>query len=77
MAPAPPFPVLVIGYFFNGFGLSLQVNGSSAQSVITPLVMFVMQDAGANGYVASLKDNASVKMGILHAIYGKRISLRF
>ncbi|KAI0087346.1 MFS general substrate transporter [Irpex rosettiformis] len=51
MAPAPPFPVLAIGYVFNGFGISLQ-------------------DAGANGYVASLKDNANVKMGILHAIYG-------
>ncbi|KAI0759756.1 MFS general substrate transporter [Irpex lacteus] len=51
MAPAPPFPVLCIGYVFNGFGISLQ-------------------DAGANGYVASLKDNANVKMGVLHAIYG-------
>ncbi|KAI0676395.1 MFS general substrate transporter [Trametes maxima] len=50
-APAPPFPVLVLGYAINGFGLSLQ-------------------DAGANGFVASLKENASTKMGILHAIYG-------
>ncbi|KAM5540128.1 hypothetical protein V8D89_006268 [Ganoderma adspersum] len=50
-APAPPFPVFVLGYAFNGFGLSLQ-------------------DAGANGFVASLKDSASTKMGILHAIYG-------
>ncbi|KAI0763030.1 MFS general substrate transporter [Trametes elegans] len=50
-APAPPFPVFVLGYAVNGFGLSLQ-------------------DAGANGYVASLKENASTKMGILHAIYG-------
>ncbi|KAI0346461.1 MFS general substrate transporter [Trametopsis cervina] len=51
MAPAPPFPVFVLGFVFNGFGISLQ-------------------DAGANGYVASLKDNAETKMGILHAIYG-------
>ncbi|KAI0631187.1 MFS general substrate transporter [Trametes polyzona] len=50
-APAPPFPVFVLGYAVNGFGLSLQ-------------------DAGANGFVASLKDNAATKMGILHAIYG-------
>ncbi|KAI0350646.1 MFS general substrate transporter [Trametes cingulata] len=50
-APAPPFPVFVLGYFMNGFGIGLQ-------------------DAGANGYVASLKENASAKMGILHAIYG-------
>ncbi|OSC97784.1 MFS general substrate transporter [Trametes coccinea BRFM310] len=50
-APAPPFPVFVMGYAVNGFGLALQ-------------------NAGANGYVASLKDNAATKMGILHAIYG-------
>ena len=25
-APAPPFPVFVLGYAVNGFGLSLQVN---------------------------------------------------
>lgn len=24
-SPAPPFPVLVLGYAINGFGLSLQV----------------------------------------------------
>ncbi|KAI0087348.1 MFS general substrate transporter [Irpex rosettiformis] len=51
MAPAPPFPVFVLGYVFNSFGLSLQ-------------------DAGANGYVASLKDNAETKMGVIHAAYG-------
>ncbi|KAI8976584.1 MFS general substrate transporter [Trametes punicea] len=50
-APAPPFPVFVMGYAVNGFGLSLQ-------------------DAGANGFVASLKENAATKMGILHAVYG-------
>ncbi|KAI0754425.1 MFS general substrate transporter [Daedaleopsis nitida] len=50
-APAPPFPVFVLGYAVNGFGLSLQ-------------------DAGANGFVASLKENAATKMGILHAVYG-------
>jgi len=50
-SPAPPFPVLILGYTINGFGLSLQ-------------------DAGANGYVASLKDGAATKMGILHAVYG-------
>ncbi|KAI0918795.1 hypothetical protein AcW1_009483 [Taiwanofungus camphoratus] len=50
-APAPPFPVFVIGYAVNGFGISLQ-------------------DAGANGYVASLENNSSTKMGIMHAVYG-------
>ncbi|OCH86759.1 MFS general substrate transporter [Obba rivulosa] len=50
-APAPPFPVFVVAYAINGFGIALQ-------------------DAGANGYVASLADNAETKMGILHAVYG-------
>ncbi|KAF7795676.1 hypothetical protein EIP86_006841 [Pleurotus ostreatoroseus] len=51
-APAPPFPVFVLGFAINGFGLALQ-------------------DAGANGFVASLKDHPSVKMGILHAVYAQ------
>ncbi|KAG6812458.1 hypothetical protein H0H92_002723 [Tricholoma furcatifolium] len=51
MAPALPFPVLLIAYMINGFGLALQ-------------------DAQANGYVASLDSNAETKMGILHAVYG-------
>ncbi|KAK7684562.1 hypothetical protein QCA50_012509 [Cerrena zonata] len=29
-----------------------------------------LQDAGANGYVASYKHGATTKMGILHAVYG-------
>ncbi|TFY77871.1 hypothetical protein EWM64_g6140 [Hericium alpestre] len=50
-SPAPPFPVFVMGYCINGFGLALQ-------------------DAQANGFVASYRDNAAAKMGILHAVYG-------
>ncbi|OCH86755.1 MFS general substrate transporter [Obba rivulosa] len=50
-APAPPFPVFVLAFMFNGFGGALQ-------------------DAGANGYVASLHDNSATKMGMLHAVYG-------
>ncbi|OBZ67354.1 Bypass of stop codon protein 6 [Grifola frondosa] len=50
-APAPPFPVFVLGYAINGFGIALQ-------------------DASANGFVASLKDNQATKMGIMHAVYG-------
>ncbi|TFK92343.1 MFS general substrate transporter [Polyporus arcularius HHB13444] len=49
--PAPPFPVFVLGYALNGFGVALQ-------------------DAGANAFVASLKDDAATKMGVLHAVYG-------
>ncbi|KAI0767879.1 MFS general substrate transporter [Irpex lacteus] len=51
LAAAPPYPAFILGYVFNGLGLSLQ-------------------DAGANGYVASLKDNQETKMGVIHAIYG-------
>ncbi|KAA1472114.1 MFS general substrate transporter [Dentipellis sp. KUC8613] len=50
-APAPPFPLFVIAYSINGFGMAIQ-------------------DAQANGYVASYKENAAAKMGILHATYG-------
>ncbi|KAI0767106.1 MFS general substrate transporter [Fomes fomentarius] len=30
VAPAPPFPVFVIGQFFNGFGISLQLSASNS-----------------------------------------------
>ncbi|KAG6908937.1 hypothetical protein DXG01_002716 [Tephrocybe rancida] len=51
MAPALPFPALVVAYAINGVGVALQ-------------------DAQANGYVASLDSNAEAKMGVLHAVYG-------
>lgn len=68
MIPAPPFPVLVLGYTINGFGLSVQA------STLSPGLGYALlkhtQDAGANGFVASLKKGAATKMGILHAVYG-------
>lgn len=36
----------------------------------TPVYMDI-QDAQANGFVATLKDNPEAKMGILHAAYGR------
>ena len=33
-----------------------------------------LEDAQANGFVASYKDNAAAKMGILHAAYGREYS---
>jgi len=30
-----------------------------------------LEDAQANGFVASYKDNAAAKMGIIHAAYGE------
>jgi fucose permease len=52
------------------------------QASAPPFPLFVManvingfgaslEDAQANGFVANYKDNPSVKMGILHAAYGK------
>ncbi|KIM86005.1 hypothetical protein PILCRDRAFT_816545 [Piloderma croceum F 1598] len=45
---------------FPGFVFGYAVNGVGA----------ALQDAQANGFVASLKDNASAKMGMLHTAYG-------
>lgn len=45
---------------FPVFVLAYTVNG----------VGMALQDAQANGYVASLKENPETKMGILHAAYG-------
>lgn len=71
-APAPPFPVFVLGYMINGFGLALQVSthayyrgGATANATLSAL-----KNAGSNGYVAALKENTATKFGILHAIYG-------
>ncbi|KAL9710438.1 hypothetical protein Ac2012v2_006738 [Leucoagaricus gongylophorus] len=50
-SPAPPFPVFVMAFTINGFGIALQ-------------------DAQANGLVASLRHQAEAKMGVLHAVYG-------
>ena len=71
-APAPPFPVFVLGYAINGFGLSLQVTVISLTT--RSRGSRLAQDAGANGFVACLKDNAATKMGILHAVYGQKCS---
>ncbi|KAG9221698.1 hypothetical protein CCMSSC00406_0005611 [Pleurotus cornucopiae] len=62
-------------------GSILQVIAYALQAPALPFPVFViayvingagiaMQDAQANGYVASIKENAETKMGILHATYG-------
>ncbi|KAF5381330.1 hypothetical protein D9615_008381 [Tricholomella constricta] len=58
MAPALPFPALVVAYAINGVGIALQAN------------ILRQQDAQANGFVASLESHAETKMGVLHAVYG-------
>ncbi|KAH9846506.1 MFS general substrate transporter [Lenzites betulinus] len=62
-------------------GAVAQIIGYALEAPAPPFPVFVagyfvngfgiaLQDAGANGYVASLKENTSTKMGVLHAIYG-------
>ncbi|KAF8843925.1 MFS general substrate transporter [Paxillus ammoniavirescens] len=62
-------------------GSTLQIIGYSIEAAAPPFPAFVLgyaingigmalQDAQANGFVASLKDNAEAKMGLLHAAYG-------
>ena len=63
MAPAPPFPVLVIGS-------ALQVR-NPASSVAHSVFFkgYFEKDAQANGFVAALKDDSAVKINFLHAAY--------
>ncbi|KDQ58647.1 hypothetical protein JAAARDRAFT_155195 [Jaapia argillacea MUCL 33604] len=62
-------------------GSSLQTIAYAIQAPAPPFPVFAiayalngfgiaLQDAQANGFVASLKDNPATKMGILHAAYG-------
>ncbi|KAF9239880.1 MFS general substrate transporter [Melanogaster broomeanus] len=62
-------------------GSTLQVIGYSIAAAAPPFPAFVLgyvingmgmvlQDAQANGFVASIADNAEAKMGLLHAAYG-------
>jgi hypothetical protein len=68
-----PFPGFILGYAINGIGLALQVELLVGWFLIH--LIRITQDAQANGFVASLKDNPEAKMGMLHAAYGKYKSL--
>jgi len=72
-SPAPPFPVFVMAFTINGFGIALQVDFFflSFWCFHNLLYFHVMQDAQDNGLVSSLKHQAEAKMGILHAVYGE------
>ncbi|KIJ59386.1 hypothetical protein HYDPIDRAFT_100851 [Hydnomerulius pinastri MD-312] len=61
--------------------IHLQVIGYCIEAAAPPFPAFVLgyaingigmalQDAQANGFVASIRDNAEAKMGLLHAAYG-------
>lgn len=72
--------VIVLGTVF-------QVIGYSIEATAPPFPVFILgyainglgmalQDAQANGFVASLRDDPETKMGILHAAYGTHLSVR-
>ena len=69
-APAPPFPLFVLAPILNGFGMAIQVR-ILWRELHSTTSHNLLQDAQANGYVASLDNHKEVRMGILHAIYGQ------
>ena len=73
-AAPPPFEVLCLAYIFNGFGIALQVRFLFVIDLRCD-ISISSQDAQANGFVANLS-NASVKMNLLHAAYGRSSSIR-
>jgi MFS family permease len=61
----PPYPLFLIAYIFNGFGLGLQVRlGYADASAVSD-----GQDAQVNSITSRLP-NANTKMFLLHAFYG-------
>ncbi|KAL0576400.1 hypothetical protein V5O48_005589 [Marasmius crinis-equi] len=58
-SPGPPFPVMVVSYFFAGFGLSFQVEEA----------LKLFPNAQGNGFVGSLP-SSGWKLMVLHAMYG-------
>ena len=73
--------LIVCNSFFFHPGSVAQVIGYAIDTPAPPFPALVLayaingfglalQDAGANGYVASYKHGAATKMGILHAVYG-------
>ena len=70
MITAPPFPLLLCAYLIVGFGISLQV--SYLASLLARFHSFheYLQNAQANGFVSSLQQHMSTKLGMMHAAYG-------
>ena len=68
-APAPPFPLFVLAPILNGFGMAIQVWVPRRR--LHSAISHPLQDAQANGYVASLDNHKEVRMGVLHAVYGE------
>lgn len=66
--------VITIGAFCQVIGYAIQAPGPPFPAFVFAFVIngvgIALQDAQANGFVATLKDNPEAKMGILHAAYG-------
>ncbi|KAJ7185631.1 MFS general substrate transporter [Mycena filopes] len=66
-APAPPFPLFAASFFLNGLGIAIQV---CQISLYFPPNNPRIKNAQSNAYVASLRVNSEMYMGMLHASYG-------
>lgn len=66
--------VIAIGALCQVVGYAIQAPGPPFPAFVFAFVIngvgIALQDAQANGFVATLKDNPEAKMGILHAAYG-------
>ena len=69
IAPRPPFPVLVCVYVVLGFGNALQVRRTYV-CLKYYIPTFSFQNAQSNGFVGSLHEHMSTKLGFMHASYG-------
>ncbi|CUA66761.1 hypothetical protein RSOLAG22IIIB_00208 [Rhizoctonia solani] len=72
LAPALPFPAMCVAYAINGFGayFSYLILELKRRPISLPSTGMALQDAQSSGFVAELPNNASAKMGLLHAFYG-------
>ena len=62
---------MVISYGIAGFGIALQVSNSFR--TLDLIVLTLHQNAGANGFVGSLKKNTGTKLCFLHGSYGMHL----
>ncbi|KAH0578292.1 hypothetical protein H2248_003918 [Termitomyces sp. 'cryptogamus'] len=66
--------VIVLGSIFQMVGYMLMVPALPFPAFVVAYAIngvgVALQDAQANGFVASLDTNAEAKMGVLHAVYG-------
>jgi hypothetical protein len=66
--------VIVLGSVLQQVAYALQIPALPFPAYVMSFTIngigLAMQDAQANGYTASMKENPETRMGILHAAYG-------